>query len=310
MILLTLFPKLTSHVAFLHQCSVPCGYGIQSRPVSCLGPTKPEPLSPLLCMHMPKPITIQGCNLGICVDVSPTAAATQAVPMVHLTDGPLLSPTSPTEAIAFPQPTTAAIPTPRGISSLTPDPFAVRVGCRCRVNSVCSFPGACGQLLLEESGRVDLKNVATRCTVSIGRPLDEVIHIRVESSSLNCRKSMFFLKYAKDVTSCAMIYCTKNNCLYLCACVPAEEYVAFFDRLAFVRKCEQVAGSELTTRTNVLLVRQNMLTPGNGIVFSYTSQKNLKRSHHQGEAACLFSVCRAALKKETQDVTVQKQEDV
>lgn len=66
-------------------------------------------------------------------------------------------------------------------------------------------------------------------------------------------------------------------------CVHTEEYVAFFDRLAFVRKCAQVAGSELTSRTNVLLVRQNMLTPGNGVVFTYSSQKNMKRSHHQGE---------------------------
>lgn len=67
-------------------------------------------------------------------------------------------------------------------------------------------------------------------------------------------------------------------------CVPAEEYVAFFDRLALVRKCEQVAGSQLTTRTNVLLVRQNVLSPGNGIVFTYRSHKNTKKSHHQGES--------------------------
>lgn len=69
--------------------------------------------------------------------------------------------------------------------------------------------------------------------------------------------------------------------------LPPEEYVAFFDRLAFIRKCEQVEGSELTTRTNVLLVRQNLLTPGNGVVFTYNSQKNMKKSHHQGNTAFL-----------------------
>lgn len=58
--------------------------------------------------------------------------------------------------------------------------------------------------------------------------------------------------------------------------------MAFFDRLAFIRKCEQVAGSELTTRTNVLLVRQNLLSPGNGVKFTYSSQKNVK-SHHRGK---------------------------
>uniref|UniRef100_A0A665WVV6 CUB domain-containing protein n=1 Tax=Echeneis naucrates TaxID=173247 RepID=A0A665WVV6_ECHNA len=78
-----------------------------------------------------------------------------------------------------------------------------------------------------------------RCTVSIGRPLDEVIHIKVELSSLNCRKSM-------------------------------SNYS--------IRKCASVASSELTSRTNVLLVRQNLLTPGNGIVFTYKSQKNTKRN--------------------------------
>lgn len=75
-----------------------------------------------------------------------------------------------------------------------------------------------------------------------------------------------------------------NKYLPLCACVSAEEVFAFFDRLALVRKCEQVAGSEMTTRTNVLLVRQYLLSPGNGVVFTYTSQKNTKKSHHQGKS--------------------------
>ncbi|XP_070690275.1 A disintegrin and metalloproteinase with thrombospondin motifs 13 [Pempheris klunzingeri] len=207
------------------QCSVPCGYGIQSRAVSCMGPSKPEPLSPLLCMHMPKPITIQGCYVDSCEDVLPTsdvatAAHTQAS---HL-------PLSPTEAITVPQMTTTAIPTPK--------------------------PSLCGQLLLNESGIVDLKDVTGRCTISIGRPLDEVIHIKVESGSMNCKR---------------------------------KESVAFFDRLAFVRKCEQVAGSELTTRTNILLVRQHLLTSGNGVVFAYNSQKNTKKSHHHDCDIQLFS---------------------
>lgn len=220
------------------QCSVPCGYGIQSRTVSCMGPSKPEPLSPLFCMHMPKPITIQGCYTYSCGDVPSTsdvtsdpATATHTV-TVNVTERPLPSPTpthkhTPTEALTILQTTT---PTP--------------------TSSVC------GQLLLEESGTVDLKDVPSRCTVSIGRPLDEVIHIKVVSNALNCRK---------------------------------KEYVAFFDRLAVVRRCAQVTESELTTRTNVLLVRQNLQTPGNGVVFTYSSQKNTKRSHHQDCDIQLFS---------------------
>uniref|UniRef100_A0A8C9X0I6 ADAM metallopeptidase with thrombospondin type 1 motif, 13 n=1 Tax=Sander lucioperca TaxID=283035 RepID=A0A8C9X0I6_SANLU len=192
------------------QCSVPCGYGIQSRAVSCMGPSNQEPLSPLFCMHMPKPITIQGCYM---------AGFTPQHPLVHPSP-------SPTEEITIPQATTKTSPTPK--------------------------PSACGQLLLTESGTVDLKDTTGRCTISIGRPLDEVIHVKVESGSLNCRKT-------------------------------------FFDRLAIVKKCEQIAGSELTTRTNVLLVRQNLLTPGNGVVFTYTSQKNTKKSHHQDCDIQLFS---------------------
>uniref|UniRef100_A0A3Q1G9C6 CUB domain-containing protein n=1 Tax=Acanthochromis polyacanthus TaxID=80966 RepID=A0A3Q1G9C6_9TELE len=90
-----------------------------------------------------------------------------------------------------------------------------------------SEPGDCSAVC----GPGEAKRVV-RCTVSIGRPLDEVIHIRVLSSSLDCTKSML----------------------------------------------QSISGSELTSRTNVLLVRQNLLPAGNGIVFTYTSQKNTKRN--------------------------------
>nr|XP_015827622.2 A disintegrin and metalloproteinase with thrombospondin motifs 13 [Nothobranchius furzeri] len=214
------------------QCSAPCGYGIQSRAVSCMGPSKPEPLSPLFCMNIPKPITIQGCYRASCTNAAFNSTAPKT--KVNLAESPLPSAVviykdkpqnragnalaSPTEAITTQQTTT---PTPT--------------------------PSVCGQLFLEESGTVDLQGVNRRCTVSIGRPLDEIIHVKILSSSLDCKK---------------------------------KEYVAFFDRLAFVRKCAQVADSQLTSRTNVLLVRQNVFTPGNGVVFTYSSQKNMKRSLH------------------------------
>ncbi|XP_069034616.1 A disintegrin and metalloproteinase with thrombospondin motifs 13 isoform X2 [Embiotoca jacksoni] len=223
------------------QCSVPCGYGIQSRAVSCMGPSKPEPLSPQFCMHMPKPITIQGCFTDSCRE-APSTSDVGLATHTDLTERPRLSATlthkdrpqhflsSPTEAMTIPPTTTGITPTLK--------------------------PSACGQLILEESGTVDLTDGPRRCTVSIGRPLDEVIHIRVLSSSLNCGK---------------------------------KEFVAFFDRLAFVKKCAQAARSELTTRTNILLVRQNLLTPGNGVVFTFSSQKNMKRSQHQDCDIQLFS---------------------
>ncbi|KAF7658579.1 hypothetical protein LDENG_00010810 [Lucifuga dentata] len=230
------------------QCSVRCGYGIQSRAVSCMGPSKPELLSPLLCMHIPKPITIQGCHMSNCRDVQPTSAfipsstagTDAAVEADPTEEGLLLSLDMPQHRMApLPWIPTEAVPqTTTTIPTTTPK------------------TNACGRLLLEESGMVDLKHVTGHCTISIGRPLDEVIRIKVESSSLNCRK---------------------------------KEFVAFFDRLAFVRKCEQMAGTELITRTNVLLVRQNLLTAGNGAVFTYNSQKNTKKSLHQDCDIQLFS---------------------
>uniref|UniRef100_A0A1A8HSD3 ADAM metallopeptidase with thrombospondin type 1 motif, 13 n=1 Tax=Nothobranchius kuhntae TaxID=321403 RepID=A0A1A8HSD3_NOTKU len=52
-------------------------------------------------------------------------------------------------------------------------------------------PSVCGQLFLEESGTVDLQGVNRRCTVSIGRPLDEIIHVKILSSSLDCKKKEY-----------------------------------------------------------------------------------------------------------------------
>ncbi|XP_011613507.2 A disintegrin and metalloproteinase with thrombospondin motifs 13 isoform X1 [Takifugu rubripes] len=207
------------------QCSVSCGYGIQSRAVSCMGPSHPQPLSPMLCMHMPKPITIQSCSTGSCSEERPSHAGTPLQPTART------APPGPTEASTVLQNLTTPIP----VTKMNP----------------------CGQLLLQPSGTVDLRDVSGRCTVSIGRPLDEVIYVKVESGTLNCKLQ--------------------------------REYVAFFDRLVFVRKCKQVTGTELTTRTNVLLVRQSLLTPGNGVVLTFNSMKNTKRSHHQDCDVQLFS---------------------
>uniref|UniRef100_A0A3Q2Y4A6 CUB domain-containing protein n=1 Tax=Hippocampus comes TaxID=109280 RepID=A0A3Q2Y4A6_HIPCM len=90
-----------------------------------------------------------------------------------------------------------------------------------------------------EADRLDLSNITGSCMVAIGRPLDEVIHVKVESSSLNCRKSERY-----PACKCSL----DLNFIY----------------------------SIFTT--NVLLVRQNLLTSGNGIVFTYSSQRNTKKN--------------------------------
>ncbi|XP_061527353.1 A disintegrin and metalloproteinase with thrombospondin motifs 13 [Phycodurus eques] len=222
------------------QCSVSCGYGIQSRTVSCVGPSEPEPLSPLMCMHMPKPITIQGCSAGSCADAPPTS--------------PVIPATRPTLEKDF-HPSRNTFTKRFRVRNCLGGPSVP-----CLQSNTTARPSpqanACGQLLLQESGTVDLSNATGPCTVAFGRPLGEVIRVQIQSSSLNCRK---------------------------------REYAVFFDRLALVRKCEQIAGSTLTTRTNVLLVHQNLLTSGNGIVFSYSSQRNMKRSRRPNCDKQLFS---------------------
>ncbi|XP_077377765.1 A disintegrin and metalloproteinase with thrombospondin motifs 13 isoform X2 [Festucalex cinctus] len=225
------------------QCSVSCGYGIQSRTVSCMGPSKPEPLSPLLCMHIPKPMTIQGCSVDNCADVPLNSVA-----------APAMRPAS--EEDSHPSHTPYTMTKQHRVGKLPPSPSGTVGMPLFSTASPSTKPSACGKLLQQESGAVDLSNITGPCTVAIGRPLDEVIHVKVQSSSLNCRK---------------------------------REYAVFFDRLALVRKCEQAAGSTLTTRTNVLLVRQNLLTPGNGIVFTYSSHRNMKKSQRQTCDKQLFS---------------------
>lgn len=108
-----------SAFVFTLQCSVSCGYGIQSRAVSCMGPSKPEPISPLFCMHIPKPITIQGCYIGSCEvpSTSGVSSGTTTVKKVNLTDTTLhhigqLSP-GPTEAVTIPQTITTTNPKPK-----------------------------------------------------------------------------------------------------------------------------------------------------------------------------------------------------
>ncbi len=61
-----------------------------------------------------------------------------------------------------------------------------------RSKSYTLVSGFCGRLLLQDSGTIDLRNVTqTRCIFAIGRPLDEVIQIKIISSTLNCQQSKY-----------------------------------------------------------------------------------------------------------------------
>ncbi|KAJ8379622.1 hypothetical protein SKAU_G00004000, partial [Synaphobranchus kaupii] len=218
------------------QCSMSCGYGIQSRAVSCVGPSQPRPLSPLLCMHMPKPITIQGCYQDW-----PRHKLAQTV-----TAGPVqLAPSSAPETPQISRYQAAVLPRHPPEPSPAPPTETTQ--------TEPAETSECGHLLLRSSGTVDLRKASSRfCTLSIGRPLDEVIVFRVESSSLSC----------KD-----------------------KDYLLLSNRRMMLRKCKSLTNYTLTTRTNFLLVRQGRVSHGNGILFTYRSQKNTMKSH-RGASDC------------------------
>lgn len=214
------------------ECSVSCGDGIQSRTVSCIGPSSPHPVSPFLCLHLPKPITIQACYSPDC---SSAQTSTPEPSSTHMQSEPRRG-----------EGTWRTTPAPapdvmRSTMSTTTDPPQT------------SF---CGQLLLQDSGIIDLRNITqARCIFAIGRPLDELIQIKIISSTLNCRQ---------------------------------KENIALYDRLILMRLCERMTSKTLKSRSNVLLVRQSRLTPGNGVLLFYQSIKNKKSQHGECDVQ-LFS---------------------
>uniref|UniRef100_A0A8C3I897 A disintegrin and metalloproteinase with thrombospondin motifs 13 n=2 Tax=Emydidae TaxID=8476 RepID=A0A8C3I897_CHRPI len=82
------------------------------------------------------------------------------------------------------------------------------------------------------------------CTVSIGRPLGEVVTVQVLESSLNCS---------------------------------AGEIVLFSGRTMWRTGCKKLMVSSVNSRTNTLMVRQRLLLPGNGVVLQYNSKAAAKK---------------------------------
>ncbi|KAG2469729.1 ATS13 metalloproteinase, partial [Polypterus senegalus] len=180
--------------------------------------------------------------------------------------------------------------------------------------------GPCGELLLEDTGVVDLRDVGRRdCLLSVGRPLGEVLEVKVVSSSLNCKESEAS-EYSKvipgrsagDDQKVALIpkvghpyphprHSVRSHPFSLYSslphiwrhngdkvttrvhlCLATGEFVLFYEQLMLLKKCERLTGYTITSRSNVLMIRQGRLAPGRGILLHYWSKAATKR-HHSGK---------------------------
>ncbi|XP_030063567.1 A disintegrin and metalloproteinase with thrombospondin motifs 13 isoform X1 [Microcaecilia unicolor] len=221
------------------ECSVSCGHGVQSRQDLCINLRTRQPVSPIFCMHSPKPFTVRGCFTGPCEQ--DTALNGTSV---------LQAPQLPTPFTSWTASPTSSHPkTPHYRPLLNPDPVSAN---QRHDTSLDDEEGnvdssVCGRLLVNATGVISTMDLLVKdCTFSIGRPLGEVITVKVLSSSLNCS---------------------------------AGELVLFYGRTMWRKKCTKLSGETLSSRKNILMVRQRQLLPGNGLVLQYWSKAAIDKYH-------------------------------
>ncbi|KAM5298555.1 A disintegrin and metalloproteinase with thrombospondin motifs 13 [Ctenodactylus gundi] len=130
----------------------------------------------------------------------------------------------------------AQTPLPASFCQHLPKPATVR-GCWA---GPCVGSGACGRQHLEPTGIIDMRGPGqVDCVVAIGRPLGEVLTLRVLESSLNCS---------------------------------AGDMLLLWGRLTWRKVCRSLAGKTYSSKTNTLVVRQRHTQPGGGVVLRYSSR--------------------------------------
>ncbi|XP_053551372.1 A disintegrin and metalloproteinase with thrombospondin motifs 13 [Bombina bombina] len=192
------------------KCSVTCGNGIQSRQDFCTNLKTRQQVRPTFCGHTPKPMTLRGCSEVPCTQVMKTS-----------------------ETGAFSNFTVTPSMVPQYKASEGQDD---------RVPALDEDTDAsvCGQMFLNTSGVVNTGGLVEKdCMFSIGRPLGEVITVKVLSSSLNCT---------------------------------AGELLLFYGRTMWRKTCSRLSGVTLTSKSNTLMVRQRQMQAGNGVILEYWSK--------------------------------------
>ncbi|XP_019396424.1 PREDICTED: A disintegrin and metalloproteinase with thrombospondin motifs 13 isoform X1 [Crocodylus porosus] len=231
------------------ECSASCGNGIQMRQDFCLNPKTHEHVNPVFCLHSPKPITVRGCSAGPCPKPSAAAKSSEEPQMPSsatnlLTMSVTVSPEKPKyKDLDLPP---MGMPAPL-LTASEEDATGME--------DTAGESSICGRLFLNTMGVINMTGLQVNdCTVAIGRPLGEVVTVKVLESSLNCS---------------------------------AGEMVLFSGRLMWRTGCRKLTMASLSTRTNTLMVRQRLVFPGNGIVFQYNSKAATKK-HYQDCDVQLF----------------------